>query len=126
MVSKWVGDYFNISLYDLHVEVMHVPYVECQPPTAMMHLPAGATMSSPAICFSAVSQVREIYDTLSSCKHNGFPITQNDNGDGTPLIGLMLRNQVRVILTVRPAHPESWSRVIGLPACSISVRSSET
>ena len=28
MVSKWVGDLMNISLYDLHVEIKCIPFVE--------------------------------------------------------------------------------------------------
>jgi hypothetical protein len=31
MVSKWVGDLFNISLYDLHVELKCIPFVESTP-----------------------------------------------------------------------------------------------
>ena len=30
MVSKWVGDLMNISLYDLHVEIKCIPFVEVQ------------------------------------------------------------------------------------------------
>jgi hypothetical protein len=32
MVSKWVGDQFNISLYDLHVELKCIPFVESTAP----------------------------------------------------------------------------------------------
>lgn len=28
IVSKWVGDLFNISLYDMHVEFKCIPFVE--------------------------------------------------------------------------------------------------
>ena len=32
MVSKWVGDLFNISLYDIHVELKCIPFVESSAP----------------------------------------------------------------------------------------------
>ena len=32
MISKWVGDLFNISLYDIHVELLCIPFVESTPP----------------------------------------------------------------------------------------------
>ena len=40
VISKTVGDYFNISLYDLHVEHKCVPFVEDLPPTGMEQLVA--------------------------------------------------------------------------------------
>jgi hypothetical protein len=32
MISKWVGDMFNISLYDIHVELKCIPFVESSAP----------------------------------------------------------------------------------------------
>lgn len=32
MISKWVGDLFNISLYDIHVELKCIPFVESSAP----------------------------------------------------------------------------------------------
>lgn len=42
---QWVGDLFNISLYDLHIELKSIPFVEAVPPDAMVHLQAKDIMS---------------------------------------------------------------------------------
>ena len=34
-VSKWVGDRFNIGLYDIHVELKEVPFLEWESPLNM-------------------------------------------------------------------------------------------
>ena len=41
LISKWVGDLFNISLYDLHVEIACMPFVEASPPLGMENMVAG-------------------------------------------------------------------------------------
>ena len=35
MTAKFVGDMFNISLYDMHVEIAALPFVESHPPKDM-------------------------------------------------------------------------------------------
>jgi H+/Cl- antiporter ClcA len=40
LISKWVGDLFNISLYDLHVEIQCMPFVEASPPLGMENMVA--------------------------------------------------------------------------------------
>ena len=55
MISKWVGDLFNISLYDIHVELLCIPFVESTPPqrhtlmtAADVRCPAPANASVPS------------------------------------------------------------------------------
>jgi len=81
MVSKWVGDMFNISLYDLHVELKCMPFVEASPSGNMYHLTAGDIMRHPVVCVKDVESVRRIVRTLDSCSHNGFPVVALDRGE---------------------------------------------
>lgn len=57
MVAKWVGDWFNISVYDIHVELKCMPFVESAPTASMYHLQAVDIMSSPVITFLYVQCV---------------------------------------------------------------------
>ena len=51
ITAKWVADCFNISLYDMHIELKCMPFVEAHPPHILQGLPAhrimhGAGLSS--------------------------------------------------------------------------------
>jgi CBS domain-containing protein len=86
IVSKWVGDAFNISLYDMHVEFKCIPFVEDLPPTGMEHLVAADVMSTNVVTFAEIEPAHEVYARLCSCKHNGFPVVSNaDKISGTIL-----------------------------------------
>lgn len=86
IVSKWVGDIFNISLYDMHVEFKCIPFVEDLPPTGMEHLVAADVMSTNVVTFAEIEPAHEVYARLCSCKHNGFPVVSiEDKISGTIL-----------------------------------------
>ena len=77
----------NISLYDLHVEHKHVPYVESTPPVGMEHLQAGDVMTRPAITFEMIEKVGSLHSILTSNSHNGFPVVSSGE-DGNHIVRL--------------------------------------
>eukprot|EP00494_Astrolonche_serrata_P031783 UN32052 len=93
MVSKWVGDFFNISLYDMHVELKCIPFVEANPPRIMESKSVRDVMSRPVRTVRKVTSVQAILDILKY-KHNGFPVL-NDNDK---FVGLILRSQLRILI----------------------------
>eukprot|EP00939_MAST-03C_sp_MAST-3C-sp1_P002635 g2635.t1 len=93
MIAKFCGDYFNISIYDMYVEVEAFPFVESQPPPKMVNLQAKDVMHSPAICLRVRPTVSQVRKVLSETTHNGFPVISN----GT-FVGMILRNQLIVLL----------------------------
>lgn len=108
MVAKWVGDTVNISLYDLHVELYCMPFVECKPSTNMYHLSAVDVMRRPVRFLPERCTVRQILELMDRFGHNGFPVVQNGTRQ---LTGLVLRNQLAVLLNRRvhakpPARPD--------------------
>jgi CBS domain-containing protein len=90
IVSKWVGDLFNISLYDMHVEFKCIPFVEDLPPTGMEHLVAADVMSTNVVTFAEIEPAQEVYARLSSCKHNGFPVVSKED----KISGIILRSHL--------------------------------
>lgn len=93
MVSKWVGDLFNISLYDMHVEIKArgparrvflsprppspdppcpagaaqcVPFVEPNPPQNLRALFARDVMNTPVVTFREKERVGHVLEVLRS------------------------------------------------------------
>jgi chloride channel 7 len=97
LVSKFIGDLFNISLYDIHISVKNVPFVQQKPSKHLALLKAVDVMSSPVISFREQENALHIYNTLKSSKHHGFPII-TENGKFS---GLMLRHQFLILFKNR-------------------------
>ena len=93
-VSKWVGDFFNISLYDLHVELKCMPFVESYPPTGMEQMKCGDISTYPVISVPMRSTVGHIVRVLNSNTHGGFPVTNNRN----KMVGFILRNHLSILV----------------------------
>ncbi|KAM7345339.1 chloride channel protein 7 [Cochliomyia hominivorax] len=99
--AKWVGDYFNKGIYDIQIEVNHVPMLPWEPLPHTMGLKASNIMSSPVICIKLRDKANYIYNILYRYKHNGFPVVEdverNDRSTGR-VCGIILRSQLIVIL----------------------------
>jgi len=97
-LSKWVGDIFNISLYDMHVEIKCIPFLEFKPPVGMEQLHAQDLMSSPVVTVQEVESAENIVRMLEDNDHNGFPVLRR----GTrKFVGMVLRSQLVVLLKLR-------------------------
>ncbi|XP_022245786.1 H(+)/Cl(-) exchange transporter 7-like [Limulus polyphemus] len=105
MVAKWVGDYFNEGLYDIHVQLSSVPLLAWEPPPLSNNIYASEVMSHPVTTFCTVEKVGRIVETLTSEPHNGFPVVDSDepaslstNRTFGRFRGLILRWQLIVLL----------------------------
>ena len=96
MVSKWIGDLFNISLYDLHIELKCMPFVESKPPRKLVFHMAEEVMSTPCVTLRARERCDRVLAVLQQTTHNGFPVVTADGRQR--FIGMVLRNQLAVIL----------------------------
>jgi chloride channel 7 len=74
MAARWVGNYFNEGLYDIHIHLNHLPFLEFDPPYYARFLRALNIMSSPPTCVPQIAKVGEIYKVLKNCNHGGFPV----------------------------------------------------
>ncbi|KUF99602.1 hypothetical protein AM588_10009871 [Phytophthora nicotianae] len=86
MAARWVGNSFNEGLYDIHIHLNHLPFLEFDPPYYARFLRAINIMSSPPKCVPHIAKVGEIYDVLKNCNHGGFPVIIPRNQDG-PISG---------------------------------------
>jgi len=98
LMSKWIADQFNISLYDMHVELKCIPFVEPDPPQWMQGMLTNEVMVSPVAQLKEIETVHNIIQLLQKTTHNGFPVVTNS--DGT-YHGVILRNHVITLLLTR-------------------------
>ncbi|CAM6044367.1 unnamed protein product, partial [Sphagnum compactum] len=101
LISKTVGDAFNDALYQLHVRIKDIPFLEAHPLPFMRHLTAHDAITGPLVWFSVIERVGTILEVLHSTKHNAFPVI-DDNFDGQDehpvFCGLVLRSHLLVLL----------------------------
>lgn len=74
MAARWVGNSFNEGLYDIHIHLKHLPFLEYDPPYYARFLRAENIMSHPPTCVPQIAKVGDIYDILLASNHAGFPV----------------------------------------------------
>ncbi|KAA0183354.1 hypothetical protein HAZT_HAZT011318 [Hyalella azteca] len=77
-VAKYVGDKFNHGLYDVHIRLNGVPFLEPKPDPQLETLFAKQAVSSPVVCLRPVESVRRLLIISRLCTYNGFPVVWND------------------------------------------------
>ncbi|GIX72547.1 hypothetical protein CEXT_466571 [Caerostris extrusa] len=104
MTAKWVADIFNEGLYDCHIQLASVPFLEWEPPHFSYTIFANEIMSYPVVCLKCIEKVGFIEHILKTETHNGFPVVEIKEGSfdnihtfGT-YKGLILRWQLIVLL----------------------------
>ncbi|KAF4520380.1 hypothetical protein B566_EDAN012885 [Ephemera danica] len=100
LMAKWIGDFFNEGLYDMHIHLTGVPILGWEPPPLSHNIYASELMSHPVITLRSVESVATVVDILKSQSHSGFPIVDvTEQGESSNTIcGLILRSQLIVLL----------------------------
>lgn len=106
-VAKWVGDYFIEGIYDIHIELSKVPFLDWEPPGDGSRIYASEVMHSPVVTLKTTETVSNILQVLSNTTHNGFPVVDDDGAQMSAVRthgryrGLILRSQLLVMLKER-------------------------
>ena len=74
------------------MHLMHLPFLEENPPVSLDLLTARDVMATPCLCLTEVPLVSEVAEVLGSSCHNGFPIIVSR--DKPRVCGLVLRRQL--------------------------------
>lgn len=116
MIAKWVGDFFNEGLYDIHIKLQGVPLLGWEAPVMAVEMYVSDIMSTKVVSFNTVEKVGRIVDVLKdrNSHHNGFPVVDHhhtNNDEDSSLAGelgkretfgtfrgLILRSQLIVLL----------------------------
>ncbi|CAH0518277.1 unnamed protein product [Peronospora belbahrii] len=131
MAARWVGNSFNEGLYDIHIHLNHLPFLEFDPPYYARFLRALNVMSSPPTCVPQIAKVGEIYDVLKNCNHGGFPVivprSQDAAGGGQQpnlsakrrsprFSGIINRHHLAVLLQRKDFFVEKPEPFVRIPA----------
>ncbi|KDO24809.1 hypothetical protein SPRG_09642 [Saprolegnia parasitica CBS 223.65] len=112
--ARWVGNYFNHGIYDIHIHLRHIPFLDWDPPLQGSHLRVKHVMTRHPKCLRTVERAGAIYDLLCHTTHNGFPVVVEDPTFGAKFFaGVILRKQLDVLLLRRDfsfAKPTPFSR----------------
>eukprot|EP01026_Neomeris_dumetosa_P067175 TRINITY_DN6542_c0_g1_i3.p1 TRINITY_DN6542_c0_g1~~TRINITY_DN6542_c0_g1_i3.p1 ORF type:complete len:536 (-),score=43.57 TRINITY_DN6542_c0_g1_i3:439-2046(-) len=100
LVSKAVGDGVGVkAIYDIHVDMKGLPFLDPQPEKFMRHITAKEACSRPPLALKRVMRVGDIVELLLNTYHNGFPVLNITEGDNSQIfLGVILRHQLLVLL----------------------------
>ena len=113
MVSKWVGDRFNPAIYESHVALNEIPYLEHSLPKWIpSYLCAKDIMTRNVMCLPVICPLRILNRYLRDKTkiHNAFPIIdcepnksiqENYTKKDGKFVGVMLRWHIMIILSKR-------------------------
>lgn len=101
MCARFTGNVFNEGLYDIHIKLKNIPFLEPEVPTiAQEHeIVAGQVMNTDVKCLRPVERAGVVFDLLRSCSHGTFPIV--DTASGGTLYGTASRDMLCTLLQRR-------------------------
>ena len=105
MAARFTGNVFNEGLYDIHIKLKSIPFLEPEVPTiAEKHeIVAGQVMSTDVKCLRPVERAGVVYDLLRNCSHGTFPIV--DTASSGTLYGTAARSMLCTLLQRRAFGP---------------------
>jgi len=98
MCARFTGNVFNEGLYDIHIKLKGIPFLEPEVPSIAekYEIVASQVMSSDVKCLRPIERAGVVYDLLRSCSHGTFPIVDSDS-TGT-LYGTASRDMLCTLL----------------------------
>eukprot|EP01132_Coremiostelium_polycephalum_P001196 gene1196-1509_t len=99
MIAKWVGDFFNESVYEHLMELKYIPFLQSLPPHALANLRVPEVMNKSVVVIPEICSVQLLISTLNSNNHHGFPVVfTGESGNRRLFRGLILRHHILVLL----------------------------
>ena len=112
ITARFVGNVFNLGLYDMHIELRRVPFLEWNPPKWFRRLRVRHIMTpyEKLQTVRTVEKASRILELLQHTSHSAFPVTVTHMGKRT-LAGIVMRKHLCVLLstqykarTLKPRH----------------------
>jgi len=116
MAAKWTGDLFNKGIYDIHIDLRHVPLLEHRP-EKMLELQAHEIMAANVKSLPLAARVGELVDLLESCRHAAFPVVEPRT---QRFIGLAERSTLLHVLRLGKSHDAFTDPTTSGAACQSS------
>lgn len=107
--AKWSGDIFNEGLYDIHIELKHIPLLGWNAPSvARYKIQARDIMTKELKTLPLFNKVGDLYDILTDVKHGAFPVVKAADGGGNLALGWILTTELVMLL-----HKKAYGRRAG-------------
>jgi len=101
MAAKWTGDLFNKGIYDIHIDLRHVPLLEHRPEKHELGLQASDIMATGVTSILPRARVGDLVETLEACRHGAFPVVEEDTGR---FVGILDRCTLLHVLNLGKHH----------------------
>ena len=92
--SRGIGNLIIPGLYVKALKLKGIPIISHKISRRAKDFRAEEIMVYPVVKFRQFETVRSIYETLTNCTHNGFPIVNQEN----EVVGYISRNFLCIIL----------------------------
>ena len=100
--ARFVGDIFNVSLFDQAMHLAGYPFLEPDPERKFNALTAEDVMTSNVISLSHIETAERIADVLRTTTHHAFPVVDTGDDECSKFLnGMVLRYQLEVMLRKR-------------------------
>ncbi|OXU19666.1 hypothetical protein TSAR_006094 [Trichomalopsis sarcophagae] len=122
ITAKWVGDFFNEGIYDIHIQMAGVPLLPWEAPPLSNNIYASEIMSHPVVTLKSTENVGHVVEMLKCVSFNGFPVVDPPCGDQEEincygrLRGMILRSQLIVLLQnkIFNEYSEFWDKDLSI------------
>lgn len=122
IMAKWVGDFFNEGIYDIHTQMAGIPLLPWEPPPLSNNIYASEIMSHPVVTLKTVETVGHVLELLKCVTFNGFPVVDPPSSDEIEIHsygqfrGLILRSQLIVLLQnkIFNEYSANWDKILSI------------
>lgn len=98
-IARNVGNRYNEGIYDIHIHLRHIPFLEFDPPFWSKYLRVQNIMTKDPVCLDHVVQVRTVYDVLKSNRHYAFPVVMPQKDSSSCIFtGVIFRKHLCTLL----------------------------
>ncbi|KAI6205932.1 Chloride channel protein [Aphelenchoides besseyi] len=107
--AKFVGDYFNESIYDSNIQQLEIPILGWNPPKMSRNILASNIMRKDVVALEPKERVGRLLEIIKNTKHHAYPVvdriepglTDSQFPDYGRLQGMMLRSQIFTLLKTK-------------------------
>jgi H+/Cl- antiporter ClcA len=103
--AKTTGDYVATSIYDTHIELMGVPFLEPEPPGESAFRICQDAMKTNVVTVRVIEDLEVLKRTLSRYSHNAFPVIDpGKSGQGRTFVGIISRQVLEMLIDETKDH----------------------
>lgn len=105
--AKTTGDMLAESIYDTHMELMGVPFLEADVPEDMNFRISQDAMTTGVVTVKVIEELSVLKNTLARYSHNAFPVVDpGKSGFGRTFAGIISREVLEMLVQETDSHEE--------------------